>query len=408
MRRASLLWPLLLAGCAPEAPPAGVVTVAVDPACTEDGCLRGLLHIVDVDQATLQAAVAPGLFIENGYAVWVMAYATGGRAATATLTTPLDTAPPSGGFPIVVNNHGTVGLDDPCRVSGTIAGAALAGLFGARGSIGVAPDHPGLGTPGLQPYLVADVTGRSALDAIRAARAAATLLDVDTDGRAAIVGLSQGGHATLAAAAVHARHAPELDVRGFAAAAPASMFLEHWQQGAAVDGPHLVFHALLAEAWAEVYGEGGTDVADVAFADGFDRTVLRTTCTFDPGLREGTTVLADVVPTSAAAVFSSTWRDAFATGDFGALPWMAQGFADNRLQPFEATAPVAIFQGSADEVVLPSQTRALVDSLRAGGTDIELIEVDGGTHIDTAFGFLGSAERATEASVAWVKDVLRP
>jgi pimeloyl-ACP methyl ester carboxylesterase len=399
MRRALLLLPLL--GCAP--PVVDFAPAVVDPTCEAEGCLRGLLHVVDVTRAELEAVVAPGIFVENGYAVWVMAYATGGRAATATLTTPIATPTPDGGFPIVVNNHGTVGLDDPCRISGTIAGSALAGLFGARGTIGVAPDHPGLGTPGLQPWLVADVTGRSALDAIRAARAAAAVIDVATDGRAAIVGLSQGGHATLAAAAVHADHAPELDVRGFAAAAPASMFFGHWQQGAAVDGPHLVFHALLAEAWAEVYGGD----ADDAFAAGFDRAVLRTACTFDPALRPDATVLGDVVPTSAEAVFSSTWRDAFSSGDLDALPWLAQGFAENRLQPFTATAPVAIFQGRADEVVLSSQTRELVETLRAGGTDVELIEIDRGTHIDTAFGFLGSAERATDESVAWVKDVLR-
>ncbi len=407
MRGALLLLPLL--GCQPAAPPDDVddgdgVAAGVDPDCTIDGCVRGLLHLLDVSQAELQAVVAPGITVENGYAVWIMAYATDGRVSTATLTTPLSVAPPDGGFPIVVNNHGTVGLDDPCRLSGTLSGSALAGLFGARGAIGVAPDHPGLGTPGLQPYLVAQVTGRSALDAVRAAHRAADIIGVDTDGRAAIVGLSQGGHATLAAAAEHAAWAPDVDVRAFAAAAPASMFFEHWQAGARVDGPHLVFHALLAEAWADVYGGNLDDV----FVPGFDRTLLRSHCTFDPGLRPDFPVLGDVVPTTATALFSATWRETFPRADLAALPWLAQGFDDNRLQPFVQTAPVAIFQGGADDVVLPAQTRLLVQALRDGGNDIELIEVAGGTHIDTAFGFLGSAEEATTASVAWVKDRLAP
>ncbi len=376
--------------------------VDVDPGCTTNGCLRGILHLVDVSRSELEALVEPGVDVDNGYAVWTIAYVTGGRAATATLTTPLGVSPPPGGFPIVVNNHGTVGLDDPCRLSLTPSGAALAGLFGARGSLGVAPDHPGLGTEGLQPYLIADVTGRSALDAVRAAIAAAAVQGVPTDGRAAIVGMSQGGHAALAAAAEHDAYAPELDVRAFAAAAPASMFLSHWQAGAAVDGPHLIFHALLAEAWADAEDADADDV----FAPTFDRGLLRRTCLFDPWLRDDMTVLADVVPTSSSELFQPAFRQAFASGALSAWPFLERGFADNRLRPLRARAPVAIFQGDADEVILPAQTRELVSALEAGGVPVELIEVSGGTHVDTAFGFLGRVEAGTAVSVAWVKAAL--
>lgn len=71
-----------------------------------------------------------------------------------------------------------------------------------------------------------------------------------------------------------------------------------------------------------------------------------------------------------------------------------------------ARAPVAIFQGDADDVILPAQTRELVSVLESGGVPVELIEVSGGTHVDTAFGFLGRVEAGTAVSVAWVKAAL--
>jgi pimeloyl-ACP methyl ester carboxylesterase len=373
--------------------------VLIEPGCTDHGCLQALTVIGDYSLADVERWLSPGVAIDNGYSVFTLQYATDGRASTATVNVPFGVEPPEGGFPVVVNAHGTVGLEDPCRVSNTVSGAGLAGLFGARGAIGIAPDYPGLGTEGLHAYLSKEEEGKSVLDAIRAAKRLARYLDVPTNGRAAVVGLSQGGHAVLSAAALHASYAPELDVRAFGATAPASVYEEHWRGGAAVAGPHQPYFALVAWDWAELAG-APQDFWSAERADDID-TLMRTRCLWSPSFTDEL-LLGEALGEDPAQIFTAPFLEAFSTGQWGPWTFMAQAFADNRVVPFEQTAPIRIWQGSADTVVLPAMTHGLVDNLNAAGMDVELVEVPGGTHINTAFGFVASAELATEDSVAWI------
>ncbi len=81
-------------------------------------------------------------------------------------------------------------------------------------------DYEGLGTPGRHPYLVGESEGRGVIDAILAAGGA--LPDADPGDRLAIAGYSQGGHGALWANQVAEEWAPELDVVGTFAGAPAT------------------------------------------------------------------------------------------------------------------------------------------------------------------------------------------
>ncbi len=93
--------------------------------------------------------------------------------------------------------HPTSGVVESCApslmpdLSGTIWG--LADMM-ARGYVVVATDYPGLGTPGIHPYLIGVSEGRAVLDSVRAAR---ELPDVGASDRFAVWGHSQGGHASL-------------------------------------------------------------------------------------------------------------------------------------------------------------------------------------------------------------------
>jgi pimeloyl-ACP methyl ester carboxylesterase len=124
--------------------------------------------------------------------------------------------------PIVAWAHPTTGVVPRCAPSlGMLVFQTMQGLreMVARGYVVVATDYPGLGTKGPHPYLVGVSEGRAVLDSVRAAR----LLPNNQAGkRFTVWGHSQGGQAALYAGILAADYAPELDLRGVAAAAPAT------------------------------------------------------------------------------------------------------------------------------------------------------------------------------------------
>lgn len=383
-----------------DAPDAGERPV-VDPSCATPGCLRDVRALGDFTRADLLPFLQDGVEIDNGYSVFVIEYATALESSLATVAIPFPRTPPASGYAIVANAHGTVGLDDRCTLSGTIYGSGLAGLFGARGAIGVMPDYPGIGTAGSHPYLVAEVEGASVLDSLRAAANLARIDGTALSRTYAVVGLSQGGHASLSAAAMHATYAPELDVRAFAAAAPATLYLEHWRSGVGVDGSHIPLHAMLVYAFANHYEHDGPALFTTEVADRIDG-VMATHCTFDFGGSVPT--LDSDLGTVADGVFDDAFLSAYASGTLTDYPAIQRGFDDNRVVPFAQTAPIAIWQGDADPLVLKELTDGVVADLRAGGMEIDYRVVEGGTHIDVAFGFVASAELRTEESTRWVLD----
>ena len=377
----------------------GTVGPPPDPSCVTDGCLREATHVGDYTVGDLAPFLDPDVTLDNGYSAYVVRYFTSGRDCLATVAIPYAVDPPEGGFHVVANEHGTSGVADACAVTGTLSGGGLAGLFGGRGLIGVSADYPGLGTDGPHPYLVADSEGRSALDALRATRALALWLDVPLSGRYAVVGLSQGGHATLAAAARHSTYAPELDVRAFAASGPASVWEEQWRLGAASDGPHLVFHALLVWAWAAHYGWDGPELWAAGLASRVD-AVMESRCLVSS--TGGATLGSDLGET-AAGIFSPEFLDAYRTGVWGAYASFHEWFGANRVGPYAQTAPLRIYQGDADDVVPEAWTAAMVAALRAGGVDVEYEVVPGGGHTDVAFGFVAYRQLRTDESIAWLR-----
>jgi dienelactone hydrolase len=383
--------------------PAGSTTSAApDAGAPPSSVLRGVVHVGDYDRASIQATLSPGVVIDNGYAVDTITFVTSGREARATVTTPFGVPAPAGGWHVVANAHGTTGLDDPCAVAGTLWGSALAGTFGARGFVGVAVDYPGLGTPGILPYLVSEVEGRAVLDALRAARQLAKDRAVPLSQRFAVVGLSQGGHAALAAAMQHQAYAPDLDIRAFAAAGPASGFEEHWRAGANVDGTHIPVHALLVHAWATHYGYGGPPIWSAATAPSIAATMSEA-CMYSP---IGAPALGDRVGTAAAAVFSPEFLAAYRSGNWGAFGAFGEAFGKNRIAPYPQSAPLKIYQGSADAIVPEWATRQLVLELRAGGVTVDYDVVPGGGHTDVAFGFVAYQELRTNESIAWLRERL--
>lgn len=168
------------------------------------------------------AASSNGLHLQAARVVYRSTSGDGGSetVVSGSVFVPLG-SPPSGGWPVVSFGHGTTGIDEECgpSTSDSLMGMSgvVAGLAG-KGFAVVMPDYEGLGAPGVHPYTDARTAGLNMIDAVRALRS--TFKNVST--RWAAIGHSQGGAAAWAADERAREYAPELDLVGAAALAPAA------------------------------------------------------------------------------------------------------------------------------------------------------------------------------------------
>lgn len=126
-------------------------------------------------------------------------------------------APPLGGWPVVAWAHGTTGVADVCAPSLRPRSARDVTYLGAwldGGYAVVATDYPGLGTPGVHPYLLYRSEGIAVLDSVRAALVAWPGLLAN---RAVAVGQSQGSGAALGAGYLSRTYAPDVHLLGVVA-----------------------------------------------------------------------------------------------------------------------------------------------------------------------------------------------
>ncbi|MEP4652392.1 MAG: lipase family protein, partial [Ilumatobacter sp.] len=141
------------------------------------------------------------------------------RPVTGVITYPTGEAP-TGGWPVVATAPGTTGIAAQCAISRIIQGQPAPdwGVDGVR----VITDYIGLGPTGgpLHPYLSKPSEGHSVIDGVRAAR---NLAEAQAGTTWLSVGHSQGGHGALSASELAADYAPELELAGTLALAPAAL-----------------------------------------------------------------------------------------------------------------------------------------------------------------------------------------
>src|SRR6202789_2166244 len=168
----------------------------------------------------------PMMFAPAGAAAYRVLYRSTGLhdepiAVSGIIVVPPRPAP-EGGRRIVAWAHPTTGIVPRCAPSLAIFHfQQMPGLRNMveRGYIVAATDYPGLGTVGPHPYLVGISEGRAVLDSVRAARS----MPGAGGGLAfAVWGHSQGGQAALYTGILAHSYAPELQLVGVAAAAPAT------------------------------------------------------------------------------------------------------------------------------------------------------------------------------------------
>ena len=142
-------------------------------------------------------------------------------ASGGMLFIPDSPAPPEG-RPVVAWAHGTLGMGDACVPSRSTNPLQDTDNWLDQmmqlGWVVVSTDYVGLGTPGPNQYLIAQSEVRDVVNAVRAAR---NTPQAEAGTRYATWGHSQGGHSSVWTGHLGEEYAPELDLLGVAAAAPA-------------------------------------------------------------------------------------------------------------------------------------------------------------------------------------------
>jgi pimeloyl-ACP methyl ester carboxylesterase len=318
---------------------------------------------------------------------WRIMYTTtlpDGAPTTAVATVLAPEKLPPAPSPVVLFQHGTVGVKQKCMPS-TITSPfqGVPGLDEAMraGWVMVATDYQ-INADGTIPFLVGEGEARSALDSIRAAR---RMPELSLDNRAVVWGHSQGAHAALWAGIARTGYAPDVALLGVAASAPATDLEELVRihahgQAAAMLGPYM------ATSYSQYY-------PDVKFDDLVPegaREISREIANLCPEPKEQATLrklggqlgAAAVMPASPSGPFAKRLRE------------------NSPTQPIDL--PLLVVQGMTDPVIPPSVTDTFVDRQCAAGQNLaywRVLERDHNT-------VLAADGQIPEMLISWTKDRL--
>lgn len=296
--------------------------------------------------------------VPQGAIAWRILYTTTGANGAQTVASAIvmtsgerQDAP----RPIVAWAHGTTGIAPGCAPS------VLADPFQNVPAVDqlihekwiyVATDYVGLGTSGGHAYLVGEDAARAVLDSVRAAR---HINGLNAAAQTVVWGHSQGGHSALWTGIRAPTYAPDVNVAGVAALAPAS------------DLP-----ALFTEGKSSTFGKIVSAYLTTAYAKAI------------PGIdmpsyvSPGTQVLVDDIAArcaaGAAALFSVAEtlllpRDGIFMRPPAEGPLGAALRANTPRDLIEA--PVFIAQGESDNLVFPDIQAAYVVAQCAAGQSID-------------------------------------
>ncbi len=273
--------------------------------------------------------------------------------------------------PVVLWDHGTTGVARACAPSlmdDALTRPTIPAIAEAldAGWVVVAPDYSGQGTEGAFPYLIGEGEARSGLDAVRAADA---MTGIDLAAQTVVWGHSQGGHAALWTGELAPDYAPELDVVGVAALAPAADPLALAER--ILQDPSNPLLAIVV-AWVlapydQAYPE--IDLDELVHPAG--RLLVREMaqrCLEDPGM------LASIADALGVARDRPLFTGDLTTGAPGAR-------LDENAARGPWTMPLLIAWGDRDEVIAPDLQHDLVQRLCDDGVDFSWVERPGDDHL---------------------------
>ena len=328
-----------------------------------------------------------GRALPDGARAWRILHTTrwpGGAVVAGVATLLVPDPLPAGPLPVIAWDHGTVGLRQRClpsRFPAPFAGVPALPQVVAEGWAVVATDYAANGRDGIHPYLIGDGEAFSTVDAVRAARA---LPGLGLGNRVVLWGHSQGGQAALWTAALAPGTAPELEVLGVAALAPATDLAR-------------IFALLGGSPAADVTGAFATTAYAAFYDDVREENPVR------PDARETVRRIADLCPldqedAEAIAALVASLGDAPIVAD------PAAGALGRRLRQnaprLPIAAPVLVAQGQDDLVVPPWVTDVFAVDRCADGQSLAFWRVPGTDHA----GIVAPGSPVEAPLVGWTRD----
>jgi pimeloyl-ACP methyl ester carboxylesterase len=291
--------------------------------------------------------------------------------------------PPPGGRPIVAWAHPTSGVVPRCAPSLAIfLFEQIQGLrsFARDGYVVAATDYPGLGTPGPHPYLVGTSEARAVIDSVRVA---GSLPGAGGGKKFVVWGHSQGGHAALFTGIIAKTYAPELELIGVAAAAPATDLVTLMNEDIdSVGGKNIT--AMTLWSWQRVFDAKMNKVVDPRAMPAIDQLVQE--CIegpFDLRRRQLTEQpLEQYFLNTKHPSEVEPWHTLLAENSPGALP---------------PEIPVFLGQGTDDDIIHPKVTQDYAASLCSAGSKVRLVLMPN-------IGHSRAAQASTQALLDWASD----
>jgi len=316
-----------------------------------------------VSSEPIDAYLLPGLKLRAR--TWRILYRSTRLDGSPTLVSGTLFVPrePRGVVSYAPGTHGLANYSAPSRLitRGLEWEAAVVARLLAAGHAVVMTDYEGLGTPGDHPYVIGRTLGRNVLDALRAAHSFADA-DLSEEVPNAVIGFSEGGHASAWAGELHATYAPDLDIVGIASGSVPS---DLEAAGEHIEGSLFSFFAGygalgLNSAYPEL------DLESYLTPDG-EKHMYR--------LRRSSIVTAAIRGPHFAGV-----DDLMTENVLKREEWLAR-LRENSLGSTAPDVPMYLYTSRLDPLVPPKHTRDLAVRWRARGADVTLTEVPGVDHI---------------------------
>jgi predicted esterase len=278
-------------------------------------------------------------------------------------------------LPLVSINHGTVtGRNEVASTWPLNTPEGVTGIWMASmGYYSCLPDYPGFGTSeSIHPYIHAKSLAISIIDMIRAAKQHAEKSDISLSEQLFLTGYSEGAYATLAThKEIEESYSEEFRVTASAPMAGPYDLSETVESIFQQDSyPSPAYIAFFITAYNHIYNWNR-----------LNRFFNPPYAEMMAGLFDGSKTYANIDGQLPQSINILVNQDFVSDYFQGKETEFQAAIVENTLLNWKSSAPIRFFHGDSDKTVPHfNATNAVVSLQDAGGTDVELITIEGATH----------------------------